>query len=240
MELARSNIMGTLYIFFGPSGVGKDFLQKGFISYSEKALSVGETDKIVKPVERIHSRKKRNYESPYIHKFDVPFANIAVPENFYAFVNGACVGINKERLKTTLASGTDLVFSTGSVDMIEKLINDPDIKNNICLIYLTGPGYDEKTYFALELQRNHMSSLQDIVFSGHERYENSLRVAEFYNNNKMLFDYAYINVTSKATRSAAEAYKSPFLDKFYQAIFYDTREDGPCWISNKAKDRNRN
>lgn len=233
--------MGTLYIFFGPSGVGKDFLQKGFISYSEKALSVGETHKIVKPVERIHSRKKRNYEGPSIHKFDIPSADIAVPENFYAFVNGACVGINKEKLKTTLASGTDLVFSTGSVDMIEKLINDPDIKNNICLIYLTGPGYDERTYFFLELQRNHLSSnLEDIAFSANERYKNSLRVAEFYNNNKMLFDYAYINVTSKATRSAAEAFKSVFLDKFYQAILCDTREDGPCWISNKAKNRNRN
>ena len=223
---------GKLYVFFGISGAGKDFMQKEFIKFSD--------GKVV-DVPRIHSRKRRDTELDSKNSFDVPVEEICSSENFHAEVNGDYVGINKAFIKEQLSLGNSLAYSTGSTEMIEALISDPDISKDVCLIYIASQKMDDGDYFTLEGKRNSNRSLDEIAVSAYQRLINSNTVMEYYSNNQDVFDYAYFNTTKYVKPEIAAQFQKQFFDMFFKVLMdFDKETQSSIWISNSNPRRNIN
>ena len=220
---------GTLYIFFGSSGIGKDYIQSEFINFSSKYTLSDGSKKIVLPVSRLHSRKKRDTEGN-TNRYGLSIEEICNSDNYYSMVNGDYVGINKGEIKSSLAAGKNLAYSTGSVEMIEQLINDPDLSNSICLIYINALGYSVDGYIKLESQRKKDQQFSELLKSATERFNNSLLVQEYYNNNQELFNYAYMNITKFANPEIAKKYIPVFFESFFKVVLELKKETGPNWI----------
>lgn len=228
--------MGTLYIILGASGVGKDFMANNIVDYSENYKLPDGTNKKITHVKRLLSRKERKFENK-IHSYSVPVDEICSPDNFYSSINGAYVGINKESLKADLSSGKNMMFVTGSTDMIDQLISDPDITDSLCLIYIPGPGYGMIDYFSLELDRNKDKSLSELKQSAQARYENSINVASYYQRNYDFFDYAMLNIPPKTGDRKTRELADQLYKEFYKAIIANSHQDGPCWTANTNTNR---
>ena len=231
--------MGTLYVLFGASGVGKDFMAENIVDFSKTYKTNDGSKKEIFHVKRLLSRKERRFENK-IHSYSVPTSEICSPDNFYSSINNAHVGINKEKLKADLFSGKNMIFATGSTDMIDQLIADPDIQDNLCLVYIAGPGYSMIEYFSLELDRNRDKTLSELKKSAQARYENSLNVSGYYQRNSDFFDYAMLNIPSRTGDIKARELAEKLLKEFYKAIVENKHESGPSWIANtNTKRRNR-
>lgn len=116
--------------------------------------------------------------------------------------------------------------------MIQQLIQDSDLAESICLIYINGPGYTEEEYMQLEMQRYPDHLPPNVEQSVKERYNNSQLIQKFYADNEALFDYSYMNITKLANQEVAKRYSSVFFDSFFKTILELRRESGPIWICN--------
>ena len=223
--------MGTLYVLLGASGIGKDFIADSIVDFSENYRLPDGSKKEIIHVQRLLSRKERKFESK-IHRYSVPVSEICSPSNFYSTINKAYVGINKESLKTDLANGKNLIFVTGSTDMIDQLTTDPDLTDSLCLIFINGPGYGIVDYFALELDRNKGKSLDELKTSAKARYDNSLRVSDYYQRNYDFFDYAMLNVPPRSGDIKARELSEKMMREFYKTIIENNHQSGPCWVTS--------
>ena len=124
------------------------------------------------------------------------------------------------------------MFVTGSTDMIDQLISDPDITDSLCLIYIAGPGYGMIDYFSLELDRNKDKSLSELKQSAQARYENSINVASYFQRNYDFFDYAMLNIPPKTGDRKTRELADQLYKEFYKAIIANNHQPGPCWIAN--------
>ena len=230
---------GILYIFFGSSGIGKDYIQSEFINFSSNYTLSDGSKKIVLPVSRLHSRQKRVDEGDR-NKYGVSIEEICSSDNYYSMVNGDYVGINKGEIKNALMSGKSLAYSTGSIEMIEQLINDSDLSNSICLIYINAPGYTVEDYVGLETRRNKDQQPLELLKSATERFNNSILVQEYYNNNQELFNYSYMNITKFANLEIAKKYMSVFFESFFRTVLELKKESGPNWICNDKPNNLKN
>lgn len=223
MELSKK---GKLYIFFGPSGIGKDYMLNQFINF-------GKNNGVpISLVTRYFTRVARENEvDDKCHSYGNNIVDVCNQDNFYAKINGEYVGINREQIRTALDSGENLAFATGSIDLAEQIKEEfIDRLDNLCLIFVNAPGLSFDSYIELEKTRNPNLSWETVSASATERWNQSELIGNYYKQNMQLFDYAYLNITKNAIRSISNKFAAVFFHEFFKVLIDGENKSGPNWI----------
>lgn len=236
MEIEKK---GKLYIFFGPSGIGKDYVLNKFIDFG-KNNSVP-----ISLVTRYFTRVSRENEiNDEYHSYGNNITDVCNPDNIFSKINGEYVGINRGQVKTSLDLGENLALATGSIDLIEQIQEEfKDNPDNLCLIFVNAPGLSMDYYVKLEKSRNPNLSMDKIFASATERWKQSELINNYCKQNNNSFDYAYLNITKNANRSISDQFSDVFVTNFFKVIINGENESGPNWIctgrtsNNIKKDR---
>lgn len=218
---------GKFYIFFGPSGIGKDYLLEKFIAFGEN------NGILIAPVPRSFTRlARKNEKDDQYHSYNKNADYVCNDDNFYANINGEYVGINRQKIKSALDLGGNLALVTGSIHILQQIIHEYiDHSDDVCLIYTNAPGINLNYYLELEKFRNPEQDEDTIYRSAHERWAQSQRIADYYNHNSELFNYAYLNITKNAVSSMSVKYNDVFFEEFFKTIVEGENKSGPNWVS---------
>jgi len=212
---------GKLYVFFGASGIGKDFLAKKLVEYGKKK------EISIEQAPRIFSREAREKEKGDTqHKYGVVSEEIKAGK-YWGKVNGNYIGINESAVNESLDKGINLVLPTGSVELLEKIqegfSENPD---DLCLVYISGISMSEIDYFILEKKRNPQNSWEENNKSAQKRYKQSKVIIDYYQKNEQKFKYAYLNASKAGKLGIVEQYSKNLFEDFFEALIENKKENG--------------
>lgn len=214
---------GKLYVFFGSSGSGKDFMANKFIKFCQNnGINISECRKLL-------TRSKRETSDSDFHQYGLSVDTVCNSSNFYAELYNEFVGISKEDIEENLSNGKSQIIVTGSIDLLEQLMRS-QYNVDLCMIHITSMGFQELDYFSLAIKRKPNMPFEELK-AANLRYEQSLKVKEYYQENKGRFDYVYFNTTMKASQSIVSQHEEAFFDKFFEDVISGKKGYGPCWIS---------
>lgn len=226
---------GKLYVFFGASGTGKDYMKELFIKYcNENKISITECKSyFTRP-------KRKNEQNDELHQYGLSKEIVCSPKNIFSEINNEYLGIDKNDLENKLANGQNVVLVTGSINIINEFINS-EYYNDMCLIYMALPGLSIDYYLDLEYERH--SNMTDKLYiqkSAIARYENSRKVHKYYLDNQEVFDYTYLNITKTADPEIVADFHDVFFANFFKKVTSGEYVSGPNWlaiplITNKPK-----
>ena len=215
---------GRLFVFLGPSGSGKDYLASLFIKYCK------DNNYSLKECRRYLTRSARKDEKDdELHKYGLSIDEVCSEDKVFSEVNGNYVGISVLDIDNDLANGENVIFVTGSYELVEQLLS-MEIGKDLCLVFINSPALSLDYYYDLEKERNPDFTSDKIMEDASIRYERCLRLIEYFNKNRQKFNYGYANFTRYAMKQIVDMYGYAFLDNFFEVLINDKKVDGPNWI----------